>query len=1000
MTTAVVETELLVGAHWEFNFALHPASVKSEVQVTGNPTSVDVTSSALKYNVDPQQIASLPLYGRTFSSLAILAPGVRPAFTTDGPVSINGSNGRNFNLTVDGGEDKDNTLSTFQQNYTTEGIQEFAVDTYNFSADTGKSGGAVIEVVTKSGTNSFHGGEFFVARNRHLEATDFFTANPIETARCDRNPRACYTGPSNPKPGYDRQNYGGTLGGPIVHNRWFFFGAAEHVHENASLPQNGQTIDTVRAFRALQSQQVIADPMLARTFLDSSPSISKPFRDTQWQVRSDVALSPRQQLFVRYAQQDSRLSHDGLDGFEDPGEGGETTNRLKSLLVNYSIAISPRVLNQFVFQFSDSLVASVPELAAIGIPNVSFPNGVSIGQSLFFPDSSFQRKFQFRDDFNVQKGKHSLRFGFQNAVVTRFGGSQSQFPTPLISLRCEPQQIIAGGTDPCGIGYDYTSLDQPGVVGRTRLSIGNNSYAQSLIQQISYYAQDDWKVTARLTLNLGVRNDIDLGILPTDNQTPALDNSPFCTLCRGNRTLRILSLIPPNLLRRVIPGIDLHSPRNDLTNYAPRIGFAWDVTGIGHWVIRGGYGAFFDQFFQEPQEFSLLNAGPSIYAISHDTRTPANPASPTATGLSGAVAAAGPFPVANLSDLPYGSRGWFLNPRMSQPFAEHFSLGSQLILANQFTLSVGVVHLLSLHGYSETELDPSLDGSAATRILNSPLDTVFGCRDSSGVSVICSASGALHRLFRVVRTDSNNRSRYDSFTVQLEHRLSTGFYFNAWYALSRAYNYGGGIPDSDFLSFSQGVAPGMTPTQSTRAGLIHPQNFGYTNQDERHRLLFECVSNLAHGVLLSGILQWASARPYSMAAGDDLNGDGIPNDFYSPVVTGDPVFDPLGKGDVRFALRPNSLRGQPYFQTDVRIQKNIRVRENLTVGVSADFFNVFNHVNFGNQLVSSSDGFGAAQPPVPVNTGQNGPLAMGLPRKPIGVVGPPFQAQLGLRVQF
>ncbi len=1000
MNTGTAEMELLVGDHRKVNFILRPASVSTDVQVAGQLTAIDTTSSEIKYNLDPQQIASLPLYGRTFSSLAILAPGVRPAFATDGPISINGSNGRNFNLNVDGGENKDNTLSTFLQNYTTEGIQEFVVKTYNFGADTGKSDGAVMEIVTKGGTNSLHGGVFLVVRNRNLDAADFFTAHPTETATCDRVPSKCYAGPSNPKPGFDRQNYGGTLGGPILHNRWFFYGAIEHLHENAPLAQNGQTIDTIAAFRILQSRGAIVDPRLASTILDPSPSIPKPFRDTQWQVRSDVSLTSRHQFFFRYAEQGNRLSHDLLDGFEDPAGGAETTNSLKSFLVNYSLAVTPRTFNQFVFQVSDSLNQSLPEDAGVGIPNVSFPNGVSIGQNLFAPDSSFQRKFQFRDDFTWQRGNHSLRFGFQNAVVTRFGGSQSQFPTPFVNVRCVPQQILLGGIDPCGVGYDYVSLDQAGIVGRTRLSIGNESYAQPTIQQISYFAQDDWKLTPRLTLNVGVRNDMDLGLIPTSSQIPTPDTATLCILCSGNRTLRILGLLPPASLQKIVPNIDLNAPHNDVNNYAPRVGFAWDVTGSARWVVRGGYGMFFGQFFQEAQIVSLLNAGSSVYAVSRDARTPANPSLSNSIGLSAAIAAAGPFPVATLTDLPYGSRGWFLDPRLRQPYAEHVSLGSEVKLKNNLTLMINVVHVLSVHGYSESELDPSLDGSIDTRILNTTLDPVFGCRDSTGASILCSAQGAVHRLFKVVRTESGNRSRYDGLTVQLFHRFSSRFQFNAWYVLSRADKYGGGIADSDFLSFTQGAAPGMTPTQSASSGIIQPQNFGYTNQDERHRVFFDGIGNLPHGIVLSGILQLASARPYSMSAGDDLNGDGVPNDLYSPIVTGDPVFDPIGEGDVRFAVRPNSLRGIPYFQTDLRGQKNFRVKENVVVSVFADIFNVFNRANFGNQFVSSSDGFGAAEPPVPVNTGRRGPLDAKLPRKPIGLSGPPFQAQLGLRVQF
>src|ERR1700693_1825679 len=171
MTTGVADIELLVGSYRDVNFVLRPASAPTTVQVTGETPAIETTSAEIKSNIDPRQMMNLPLDGRTFASLAILAPGVRPTFGGDSTflVSINGSTGRNFNLTVDGGENKDHEFSEFLQSYTTEGIQEFVVKTYNFSADTSNSSGAVINIVTRAGTNNFHGGAFFVLRNRNLE---------------------------------------------------------------------------------------------------------------------------------------------------------------------------------------------------------------------------------------------------------------------------------------------------------------------------------------------------------------------------------------------------------------------------------------------------------------------------------------------------------------------------------------------------------------------------------------------------------------------------------------------------------------------------------------------------------------------------------------------------------------------------------------------------------------------------------------------------------------
>jgi hypothetical protein len=337
---------------------------------------------------------------------------------------------------------------------------------------------------------------------------------------------------------------------------------------------------------------------------------------------------------------------------------------------------------------------------------------------------------------------------------------------------------------------------------------------------------------------------------------------------------------------------------------------------------------------------------------------------------------------------------------LREPYSEQVTIGTQFQLTPSLAASVDVAHLLGLHQYSLTELDPSVDSTPDTRILNPVLDSYFHCQATDGVPATC-IPGVRHRLLRAPATGSSNRSRYDGLALQVQRRFTKRFELHAWYLLSVAKTYGGGQSFDDILAFSQGAGPGLTPTQSALQGLVQPQNFGYTAEDERHRFVFDGILELPHAVVISSIVQLASARPYTMYAGDDINGDGVPNDYYSPRVSDNPVFNPLGEGDVRFAVRPNSLRGTPFFQVDMRVGKTLRLRENATISFFAEMFNVTNRVNFGNDFVQSSDGFGLAQIPVPVlGTGINGPEVSQLPRKPVGLADSPFHAQIGIRAEF
>jgi hypothetical protein len=994
MAKPSVTVALLVGTHQTVNFSLKPGTATTVVEVSGAAAPpVDTTSSELKSNVDPREMSGLPLNGRTFASLAILVPGVRPVGSYDptksriGTVAINGSGGRNFSMTIDGGDNKDNIVGGFTQNFTAEGIQEFVIDTHKFGADTGKSSGGVLTMVTKGGTNNLHGGAFILERNRNLNAMDYFTKQQ-----------------ENPKEApFDRQNYGGSVGGPIKKDKLFFFAAVEHTHEMSSVSQNVMTVNALSDFVALRQAVPLAYSELQNLPINLNPAIPVPFLDTQFQGRVDWTINDRNQVFFRYGQQNNHLQNDQLSGGADVSNGATTINNLSSFLANWTTTVSPTKLNQFVFQYSHFFNGMYANPAGANVTEVCF-NFACLGQGENVPQTTTQNKLHFRDDFTWRVNKHSLKFGAQEIYTPSVGGTIAYDVTPWVYTNCDPADILAN----LGLPYkgtlaggcpDAKSLDDPEVAYDIGLAGGNSSYMEHGIHQLSYYFQDDWQVTRRLTLNLGVRNDIDFGLVPTDQQ-------------RNNRAVKLLTAIGMN------PGI----PTTDTNNYAPRLGFAWDVTGKSKFVIRGGYGWYFDQPWLNMILQAYPQGNPDVYAVLYESTNYDGVG--IKPGLDAVKSAVGMWPITHEPDLPYGSRGRFLDHTLQTPYNQQFTIGTQMELGHNLGLSIDYLHLLALHEYAQKEVNPMTSaGDETTRILVSKMDPLYGCQTPDGSIVFptggstdCSAGGDnLHKLQRISEMTSDSRSRYDSLTFALKGHVGSRYTFGVSYVLARALAYMGSAASQS--AEAQGIYPGLTGWQTALKGIIGPQDFGYAGTDERHRVVIDGVLDLKGGFTVSGIAQFSSGRPLPISAGRDLNGDGVNNDAYSNVITADPVYDPKNWGDARYSnFMKSQGRGDPYYQTDLRVQKAFNIKERFKVALMADMFNVFNRVNFGDAYFLNSRNLGADVPAVTkaCPTGQSAPCtfptAQQLPRLPAslfggglggaGTVGIPFQAQLGLRVSF
>lgn len=553
-----------VGTRLTLGIALQVGDIAELVEVTGAPPLIETTRSDLGGVVTPTEITNLPLLNRTFANLSVIMPEARPAGNFDptktrvGNVAMNGGDGRQLDVNVDGGDNKDNVVGSLLQNFAYESIQEFQVLQHRWTAESGRAVGGVVNVISKSGTNTLRGSAFGTYRNQDLTAKDFFQERGAV------------------KPDFERWEYGGSLGGPIRRDSLFFFGALERFDEpSAETPVRADAFSQLAAIP--NAQPVTAIPT--------------PYDDTLLTAKVDHQLTPNQSMFYRFAFQKNKSPNDQVTNpaTTDLSGGNSNENTLYDFVANHTLNIGQTRLNQFAFHFQDF---KNEILQVTSDPIMIFP-AVQVGPAPNTPQATLERKYQFRDDFSWYRGNHALKFG-TNYIYTQFGGyfyfgafgyELTWFDDPL---------TVADNTVRYPLGFAT-----PGAVRLLNYFAGEASHEQNA-HQLAFYAQDDWRVGDRLTLNLGVRWDANIGLL-TDQTS--------------NRTMQILQQLDdpvaqaiagdPDKLSRTTPG---------WKEFQPRIGFAYDLQGDSSTVIRGGYGIFFDQIFQNLTIFSLAQSGPEIYS--------------------------------------------------------------------------------------------------------------------------------------------------------------------------------------------------------------------------------------------------------------------------------------------------------------------------------------------------------------------------------------------------
>ena len=618
---ATADVDVAVSVVRDIAVTLKPESGRETLNVQGTASSIttqsiDTASAVHQGVVSARDLETLPLPARSFANIAYLVPGTEPVEPSDPTkaritaVSTGGSSGLNNELSVDGAENSDDWIGGFLQNFSPDGIQEFAVRTSNEDADTGWTTAGSVVITTKHGTNDWHGDGAFYERAAALNARF-----PIE------NPAP------NPKQPFSRQNYVGTLGGPIAKNKVWFFTSFENVHENASIAYSPNSIAQFTNLAELAPNPYNpANPIPGLPAPDAIPqNVPIPFRDYIGSVRFDWAESPKSQWFLRISE-DSYLTHNALvQQATLPSTGLITHNNYGNAVISNTYTFSPTWLGNLV------LGASLLHLTqtrnsdlgfALAFPFSSTALTISgfetYGDNQFatpitlFPDLRNQDKYQFRYDLTHVAGSHALKFGVDFIHEPVLGGAFASTAEQLIKYPFNPDYYVANPTQFYYVPPTAQCNPQPLspvlpatiAISCTYTPAGDGSFSQN-IQRLAFYAEDSWRVSHHLTVNYGLRYQTTFGLFDASGQSQA-----------ANPSFDLL----PSL------GYPQAVPHDDRKQIAPRLGIAYSPGDSEKTVIRAGSGLYYDDLAQNgwATAFGALNRNSSAppALIDPDYKTP------------------------------------------------------------------------------------------------------------------------------------------------------------------------------------------------------------------------------------------------------------------------------------------------------------------------------------------------------------------------------------------
>ena len=976
-TQTATDIQVAVEGPQRANVILTPGRVEEKIEVQADVPLVETSSNTLGGTIQAEQFQQLPVNGRDFMKMLTAVPGANadPSSVNDSPgsfgvFSVNGNRGRSNNFLLDGtdmndGFRNDNAINeggVFGIPATllpVDAIDEMAI-LNNTEAEYGRNSGSIVNIVTKSGTNSLHGSVFEYFRNNALDARNYFNCAEAQCAS------GVAGGPQNP---FHNNQFGGSLGGPIVKDKTFFLFSYEGQRERVAFPAPA----TVPS----QAQIVANTPAgginpIIQNILNTNPWGPLPATGSNADLSQNVEVNTpsTNRLDSLITKIDQHIGHDDLltgryyfgdssqsaplaivGGNVLPGFNTVVPTRVQVVSLSYTHVISPRLLaefrggwNRFAETFSAQDVKTDPASLGLntsnanftsrdfGLPVISVSGLAGLGANKSNPRGRVDSNWQYLNNFSYNEGSHNWKFGFE---FRRTSVSQFFDLTHRGKLTFDSFADFLDGT---ADGGEFSSYQTMG-----------NSHRDTYQNNFAFYLQDNFRLTRRLTLNYGLRWDY-YGVIGEKNNLFSILNSS------------------DNLVQVGASGGPSSLYPKDYNNFSPRIGMAYDVFGTGKTIVRAGYGfaydAFSQDFFAGQIPYTSLNAGPLFNdigprPISYGFLDP-NALVPVACGGGNTI----PIPNSSLCTgsvfSGFGAEDVFtVDQRLRTPYVQNYNLNIEQDLTHRTAISVAYVGSAGRKLFRFTDLNqaPPATGVRPLTALGLP-------------------------YYYVLDFQSTAISNYNSLQTNLKVRDLHGFTSTLNYTYSHSI---------DTASDGQDYAPFQAQPDNSFNIRNERSNSGFDVR-QRFSWLWDYRIPEAHsmhlltaGWSISGVASLATGMPFSVldynsyntnngngeyyerpdVVGNPWAGTSSPTNFlnltaFAAPCSGGPAVPPTNPpsfactGNYHFGSAPrNGFYGPHYRNFDFSLTKDTKFGERMNMQLRAEFFNLFNHPNFANPLLPS-----------------------------------------------